>query len=321
MEAAVIRRYGGPEVVTIETLPDPQPGPGEVRVRVVAAPVTAGDARIRGLDVPPGFGPVMPLVFGIGGPRRPVFGWAFAGRVDRLGPGAEGPAPGTRVFGISGMRGGAHAELLCLPAGGRLLPLPDSLSDDEGAAFFFGGLTAAHFLIGAGRVAADERLLVHGASGAVGSAAVQIGAHLGARVTALCRPEAAAAVAGLGAAEVVPRGGAVPGPFDAILDVAGSLTWPEARALLAPGGRFLRVTAGLGATLGAALWPRRGGRRLFAGTAPEDRGAMDRLVALHLAGGYRPLVGPVLPFARIAEAHALASGRAKTGNVVVRMDR
>jgi NADPH:quinone reductase-like Zn-dependent oxidoreductase len=107
MLAALTDGYGPPEVVRIVERPDPVPGPGQVRVRVRAAGVSRGDARMRGMDVPPGFGPILRLVVGLRRPRRPMMGSEFVGVVEALGPGAEGFAPGDRVMGLMGLKGGA----------------------------------------------------------------------------------------------------------------------------------------------------------------------------------------------------------------------
>jgi NADPH:quinone reductase-like Zn-dependent oxidoreductase len=313
MLAAETRRYGPPEVVDVVERPVPVPKPGEVLVRVTAAPVTRGDARIRGMDVPAGFAPVLRLVFGLRGPRRRVQGMEFAGRI---AAGAGGFAPGDRVFGITGLAGGAHAEYLAIAAAGRILPVPDSLTDAEAAAFFYGGLTAADFLIDKAGLRPGERLLVNGATGAVGAAAVQIARHLGAGVTAVCSPANHDLARSLGAQSVHDyRGGPPRGVWDVVMDVAGTL--PFDAGLLSPGGRWLPVTATLGQSIGRALRPRRQGRVLTGGTIAETRAAMVRLVQLHAAGAWRPVVGAILPFARIREAHALAGSGHQRGSVVL----
>lgn len=321
MRAALTERYGPPEVVRLADRPDPVPGPGEALVAVAAAGVSRGDARMRALDVPAGFGPILWMLVGMRGPRRPVRGSEFAGVVEALGPGAPGLSPGQRVMGILGLRGGAHAERLVVAAAGMVLPTPDTLSDEEAAGFFFGGLTAAAFLIDHAKLARGERLLVNGGTGAVGSAAIQIGRHLGAAVTAVGRSENADLARDLGAGAVLDyREGPLRGTWDVVMDVAGTLPWPVARGLLAPGGRLIPITTeSLGATLGAALRPRRDGRRITAGNFAETRAGMERLLAIHAAGGYRPVIGAALPFERIVEAHRLAESNHKRGNVVVTM--
>lgn len=319
MKSAIYTAYGPPETIRIVETPIPTPAAGEVLVRVLAAPVTAGDARLRSGRVPRGLGLMLRLVIGLRRPRIAP-GWAFTGAVAALGPGVTTFAPGQRVFGLIGFKGGSHAEYLTIRADGRLLPLPDSLSLHEGAAFFFGGLTAAEFLIDRARLAPGERLLVCGATGSVGGAAVQIGRHLGAAVAATASPANHALARQLGAESVTDYRDPPPsGSFDVILDVMGALGWPAARGMLAPGGRYIAVTADLWQMLGAALRPVRDGRRIITGTSKEDLQSMQRLVALHQSGGYRPVIGPVLPFADLAQAHAIAETFRKPGNLVVEM--
>ena len=319
MKTASYTAYGGPDTIAFTDAPIPKPSAGEVLVRVRAAPVTAGDARLRSGKVPRGLGLMLRLAIGW---RRPKVapGWAFAGEVAGLGPGVTTFTQGQRVFGLKGFTGGTHAEYLTIRADVRIQPLPDSLTYEQGAAFFFGGLTAAEFLINRAKPVRGERLLVAGATGSVGGAAVQIGRHLGARVSATASPANHPLARQLGATEVTDyRKGPPPGPYDVILDVMGSLGWSGAAPLLAPGGRLILITADLSEMLSAAIRPRRSGRRFLVGTNKDDLASMKRLIALHLAGGYTPVVGPVLPFAELARAHALAESFHKPGNLIVKM--
>jgi NADPH:quinone reductase-like Zn-dependent oxidoreductase len=319
MKIARYTAYGPPATIALTDAPIPTPAGGEVLVRVRAAPVTAGDARLRSGKVPRGLGLMLRLAIGLRRPRVAP-GWAFAGEVAALGPGTTGFTPGQRVFGLMGFKGGAHADYLTVRADGRLLPLPETLSLPQGAAFFFGGLTAAEFLIDRAELAPGERLLVAGATGSVGGAAVQIGRHLGATVAATASPQNHALARRLGAETVTDYRDPPPeGPFEVILDVMGRLGWPVARQLLSPRGRYILITADLWQMLGAALRPVRGGRRIIAGTNKDDLLSMQRLVGLHQRGGYTPVLGPVLPFDRLAEAHALAESFHKPGNLVVEM--
>ena len=319
MKIARYTAYGGPETIAFQDAPSPTPGVGEVLIRIRAAPVTAGDARIRSGRVPRGLGMMLRLVIGLTRPRVAP-GWAFAGEVAALGAGVTSFAPGQRVFGLTGFKGGAHGEYRVVKADGPLLPLPETLGFEEGAAFFFGGLTAAYFLIDRAGLTAGHRLLVAGATGSVGSAALQIGRHLGATVSATASPANHPLARSLGATEVTDyRKGPPTGPYDVILDVMGALGWSGALPLLAPGGRLALVTADLGQMLGSALRPRRDGRSFLTGTNPDTLAAMRRLLALHQAGGYTPVLGPVLPFADLAKAHAIADSFHKPGNLVVVM--
>lgn len=319
MRVARYTAYGGPETVVLEEGPIPTLKPGEVLVRVHAAPVTAGDARIRSGKVPRGMGLILRLVIGLRRPRNPP-GWAFSGTIAGLGDGVSVFKPGDRVFGLLGFPGGAHRDYLVIKADGLILPLPSSLSQTEGAAFFFGGLTAAQAVIDEAKVGPGTRLLVVGATGSVGSAAVAIAHHLGAKVTALASPANHALARDLGASHVADYRDPLPaGPFDAIVDVMGGIGWSRARPHLAPAGRLVMITATLLQMVGAAIWPRRSGRRVIATMAAETKPAMKRLLSLHEAGGYRPALGPILPFDQLAKAHEIAESFHKPGNLVVVM--
>ncbi|WP_158515883.1 NAD(P)-dependent alcohol dehydrogenase [Pararhodobacter sp. CCB-MM2] len=317
MQAATARRYGGPEVMAIETLPRPVPGPGQLLIRVGAFGVTRGDARIRGLDVPRGMGPMLRLMFGLTRPRQPVLGREFAGVVAGIGSDVTGWSEGTAVMGITdGMRMGAGAEYCVVSADKLVLPRPESLTAPEAAGYFFGILTAADFLIDQCGLQPGERLLVNGATGAVGAPAVWLGTHLGAEVTATCSTPNHAFAQSMGAAHVHDyRNGLPAGPVDVIFDIPGTLPYAVARPIMSDNGRLAMATADLLPQLGAALRPRRGQHRLAAGIVKETRDALTRALSYH-AQGYRPEI-VTFPLAEVVEAHRLASSGHKPGNVVV----
>jgi NADPH:quinone reductase-like Zn-dependent oxidoreductase len=318
MKAALTRAYGPPSVIELGHVPEPELLADDLLVRVTASPVTAGDSRMRAMDVPRGFGPILRLMLGLRRPRRPVMGMEFAGVVEVAGPGF---AVGQRVFGITGLKGGCHAERLAIAASGRVRAIPEGLSDVEAAGFFFGGLTALDFLTRQAQLEAGQRLLINGATGAVGSAAVQIGRYLGAEVTALCGPDNVELALKLGANRAQSYTEALPaGPFDVIMDCAGTLPYHRAAPYLVPGGKLLVVVvSSLAQQLGHSLRPRRNGHRLHVQPVVDSGPAMDRLIKLYRAGGYRPLVGAEFAFAEIRSAHALADSRHKRGAVVVVM--
>ena len=313
MRAAVVDRYGPPSVVRIATVPDPVPGRGEVRVRVVAASVNSGDARIRGARFPAGLGVLARLGLGLRRPRRRVLGIAFAGIVEAVGEGVHGVAVGDRVCGSAGMRMGAHAELVVVPASAAV-PVPAGVALEDAVAVIFGGTTALHYLHALGAVRAGERVLVIGASGAVGTMAVQLARIADARVTAVCGAGNAELVRSLGADEVVDHrvvDVAGLGPrFDVVLDAVGVLGARTGRALLAPGGRLLLAVAGLGDLL-AARGPVR------AGSAPDRPEDVAALVDLLADGRLRAVTEAVLPLDRIAEAHERVDSGRKVGALLV----
>jgi NADPH:quinone reductase-like Zn-dependent oxidoreductase len=320
MKAALYRRYGPPSVVNVQDWPDPVPNAGDVLVQVEAAGLTSGDARIRSARAPAGMGPFIRLVFGVTAPRRPILGREYAGRIVALGAGVTTFNEGDTVFGITdGMRLGAHAELIAVKASGLIRHRPEELSATEAAAFFFGGLTAADFLLDQCRLHPGERILIVGATGAVGSAAVQIARMQGAQITALTGADNLALARTLGADDARDyRLNTGSDLYDVILDVPGTL--PNALDRLAPAGRLGLVTATLGQMLGALLRPqRKGNRRICAGVVKETPHAVARLIDLYTNKSYRPLLGESFPLSSIRDAYERADSGHKRGNIVLHL--
>lgn len=319
MMAALARSYGGPEVISLGEVRLPVAGKGQARIAVRAAAVTRGDARIRSAKAPAGLSAGLRLAFGIRRPRQPILGMFLSGVLEEAIAGME---PGTRVFGNTGMAMGAHAEHLTIPPH-RVIAIPDCLAlDDAGAAaLLFGGLTAADFLIDKAKVGQGARVLINGATGEVGCAALQIATHFGAMVTAVCRSENHEFARGLGANEARDYREGIPrGQWDIVMDIAGTLPWKRARHLLAPGGILLPVTASLSVMTGAALFPRRTeGRRISGATSDDGPEAMRRLLAHYASGVLKPVIGARFPFSKIVDAHALVDTGHKRGGVVVTM--
>lgn len=317
MKAAIAAGYGPPTVVTVAERPLPALRKGQVHVEVAAAAVTVGDARIRAARAPGGMGPLLRLAFGLTRPRRPVLGMMFAGRMASAGTRFN---DGDRVVGCTGMAMGAHAEILAVNEA-RLLPL-SHLTDIQAAALLFGGMTAADFLIDKAALQPGQRLLVNGATGEVGVAALQLARHLGALTTAVCRAENHDFARSQGATDCHDyRKGPPQGQWDAILDIAGTLPFGRAQALLAPDGVLMPVTASLGQMLGAALRPRRQGRRITGTTTSDGPDAVARVLDLARQGVLSPVVGATLPLSAIQTAHALCDSGHKRGSVVVVMDQ
>ncbi|MFB3979056.1 NAD(P)-dependent alcohol dehydrogenase [Microbacterium proteolyticum] len=314
MNAAVVHRYGPPEVVRIERRPRPRATGGDVVVEVAAASVNSGDARIRAARFPPGFAVPGRLALGLRGPRRPVLGIALSGRVVETGPRATDVRPGDRVCGMTDMRMGAHAQYVALPHN-RLVAIPDHVGDDEAAAVLFGGTTALWFLRDRARLQAGERVIVIGAAGAVGSHAVQIARTLGAEVTTTSSAANTALLTRLGAHRTLDRATTsltdLGERYDVVFDTVGVLHPRDADALLTPGGRLLLAAATLGETITA-----RG--RVLTGTAGSGRDLVSALVERIADGTLTPVIEASLPLDRIVEAHARVDSGHKVGTILVR---
>ncbi|WP_428627353.1 NAD(P)-dependent alcohol dehydrogenase [Sphingopyxis sp.] len=323
MKAVVCPRYGGPEVLEFRDLPMPEPAADEVRVRVIATSVTSGDSRMRAARFPAGIGWIVPAFLGFRGPRQPVLGTEIAGVVDAIGANVTRYSLGDAVMAFPGGKMGCHAEYRCVAETGPIANKPDGLSFAEAATLCFGGSTALHFLDVAA-VLPGDRVLVVGASGAVGSALVQLARHRGAHVTAVCSARNADLVRNLGAEAVIdyettdPRGD--PGDYDVIFETVGSMTARDGLPLLRRRGRFVAIAAGLPDMLATIGAPGRGRRRVIAGPATEKPEYVQQLADLAAGGVLRPVVDGAYVFADIAAAHAYVDTGRKRGSVAILLD-
>jgi NADPH:quinone reductase-like Zn-dependent oxidoreductase len=316
MKAVLITRYGPPEVLRIGEVDIPSPRPGEVRVRVHATTVCAGDVRIRKAD--PFF---MRLVSG--GLVRPTKvrtpGMEFAGVVDALGEGVSGLAVGDAVFGSAGLKFGANAEYVCAPVT-LIAAKPPEIPYEQAAPIAFGGISALYYLKAAG-LQAGQKLLVYGASGSVGTAAVQLAKHMGAHVTAVCGGRNADLVRALGADAVLDyatddfsRDGAV---YDVVFDTVGKSGVRRGLRALKPGGAYVFAASSLTTWLAASTLALTGLIRLVGGIARGAASELAWLMQQVTEGRFKPVIDRTYPLADVAAAHAYVEAGHKTGNVVI----
>ncbi|MFD4422644.1 NAD(P)-dependent alcohol dehydrogenase [Agromyces sp. NPDC058484] len=322
MRVAAYERYGPPEVVAVSERPEPVPGEGQVRVRVHAAVVGSSDSAAR--SGTPWFAR---LAFGLRAPKRHVLGSEFAGVVDAVGPGVTRFAVGDRAFGATGIDLGAHAEHVLVAESGAVVRLPDEVGMADAAAICDGALTALPFLRDAGHVRPGDRVLVNGASGSVGAAAVQLAKHLGAEVTAVCGPTHVELIGRLGADRVIDYTREdftqARGEYDVIFDAVGKSTFRRCRRALLAGGSFL-TTVPSWAIMFQQLTSKLGSRRaviMFTGLRKdaEKLPDLEELGTLAAAGGLRPPIERVLPLEQIAAGHRIVDCGHKGGSVVVTM--
>jgi NADPH:quinone reductase-like Zn-dependent oxidoreductase len=315
MKAAVCERYGPPEVVQIRDVPKPAPADGEVLIKAAATTVNSGDARVRALRVPRGLSLAVRLRFGLTKPKQPVLGFDVAGQVEAVGTGVTRFQPGDRVIASRDLDLGCHAEYVTVAEQGAIATIPETLNDQDAVALCFGGSTALHFFERGG-VAAGEKVLINGASGAVGAMAVQLAKHTGAEVTGVCSAANAPLVRGLGgdhvidyAAEDFTRNGQ---RYDVIVDNQGNATYARVKGSLEPGGRVLMVYGELWPTI-AASWQ----KAVLTGTAKPSADHLRTLIELADRGVLKPVIDSVLPFAQIADAHRRVDSGHKVGSLVL----
>ncbi|MCP9833425.1 MULTISPECIES: NAD(P)-dependent alcohol dehydrogenase [unclassified Cyanobium] len=320
MKAVVYDRYGPPEVLRIEEIATPTPKDDEILIRTHVTTVTSADWRVRSLTVPTGFGLIMRLVFGIRKPRQPILGSELAGVVAAIGNDVTRFKVGERVFAFSDARMGCHAEVICLPQDGLVVATPPGLTDEAAAALSFGGTTALDFLR-QGKVQAGDKVLVNGASGAVGTAVVQLARHFGAEVTGVCSMANRDLVIALGAAHVIDytkvdftHNGET---YDLIVDTVGTVTYSRCKRSLKDGGRLLMVVAGLPDML-LGVWVSLISRHtIIAGPVAVKRDDLLQLAALAEAGDIQPVIDRIYPFEQIVAAHRYVDTGRKKGNVII----
>jgi NADPH:quinone reductase-like Zn-dependent oxidoreductase len=315
MRAAVYDTYGPPEVVTIRDVETPVPQAGEVLIQVKAASVSSGDWRMRSMELPDGFGPLAPLIFG-SKPKQKILGTELSGVIAAVGTGASEWKVGDEVVAFPGIKMGAHAEFACMKSSGKIARKPPNLSFTEAAALFFGGHTVLSFLERSGGIRAGAKFLVVGASGSVGSAAVQIAHQMGAEVTGVCSSRNAELIRSIGAKHVIAydRDPFPPdrGSFDLVLDAVGTLGLTRGKTLLGPGGKLLLVMASFGDMVRSMF-----SAAAIGGPVAEKKIYIDQLCAMAAGGSYKPVIDKVYPLAEIAAAHRHVDSGRKIGNVVV----
>jgi NADPH:quinone reductase-like Zn-dependent oxidoreductase len=326
VRAAVRARYGGPEVIGFDDVPEPVPGRGEIVVRVHATTVNRSDCAYRSGH------PWINRVFcGWPRPRVQVLGSEYAGVVVGTGEDVGSHVVGERVFGFVDGRPGAHAELVAVPADGLVASVPENW-DLADAAPGMEGAHYAHAFLRVTTLSPGDRVLVHGATGGIGTALVQLLHAEGVEVTAVCDrlpPGRPALLAELGAARVVeldgaPGWGSVGGGFDAVVDATGHLSFATARRLLRRGGTYASSDLGRWGQniLLAAAGPvvrRLGGRHVRFPLPHADAALAAHLRELMGSGAFRPVVDRTFDFGDLRHAYAYVDTGRKVGNVVITM--
>ncbi|TLZ57120.1 MAG: NAD(P)-dependent alcohol dehydrogenase [Methanobacteriota archaeon] len=307
MRAAVYRKYGPPEVLRVTEIGKPIPKDNQILVRVFATTVTSGDVRLRKADP---F--IVRLFFGLLGPRKHVLGSDLAGEVEVVGKEVRRFKVGDQVFGL-GVK--TYAEYACLKEDGPRAIKPVNVSFEEAAAIPWGAGCSLYFLRRGG-IRAGQRVLIYGASGSLGTAAVQLAKHFGAEVTGVCSTANLDLVKSLGADKVIDytkEDFTTSGPYDLIYHTVGKISFSRSVKSLRKRGVY--VSALLLAPSLRRL--RAGGRKVIGGIAKVKAEDMTFLKELVEAGKLRPVIDQRFPLEQIAEAHRHVERGHKKGNVVI----
>jgi NADPH:quinone reductase-like Zn-dependent oxidoreductase len=316
MKAIVYERYGEPGVLHLKDIKKPEPKDNEVLIRIHATAVNSGDIRMRKADP---F--IVRFMLGLIRPRIGVLGIVLAGEIEEIGKDVTRFKKGDQVYGATGMGFGAYAQYKCLSQDGVVALKPANITYNQAAAIPFGGNTALHFLRKA-KIQSGQKVLIYGASGAVGTAAVQIAKYRGADVTGVCSTSNLAMVKSLGADKVVDytvedfsEGGEA---YDIIFDTVGKSSFSSSIRSLKKNGYYLRVVHMALAPILKGLWASMtSGKRVIGGVTVEKAEDLIFLNQLIEAGQLRPVIDRSYPLEQIAEAHTYVEKGHKKGNVVI----
>jgi NADPH:quinone reductase-like Zn-dependent oxidoreductase len=324
MRAVVYDRYGPPEVLRLENVERPVPKADEVLIKVHATTVTRADVHTREANRSNGRAMMLlsRLISGVRRPRQRILGREFAGEVEAVGAAVTEFAVGDRVFGLGGLTFGAHAEFMCIRESARIAHMPAGMTFEQAAPICDGALNALMCLKQAD-LRKGRRILIYGASGAIGTAGVQLAKYFGADVTAVCSTKNLELVKSLGADRVIDytkedftKNGET---YHVIFDAVGKHSFARCKGSLEPGGLYLPTDGPVNILL--ALMPSRKGAKRVVFQLPPRQPKSDVLFLKGLieAGKYRPVIDRCYPLEDVIAATRYVETQRKTGNVVLRV--
>lgn len=315
MKAIVYTKYGPPEVLTLKEIAKPVPKDNEILIKIHTTSVSTGDWRLRKPDPS-----AVRLFFGLTKPRIPILGGAFAGDIEAIGKDVKLFKIGDKVFGSTGMSLGTYAEYKCLPENGIITIKPDNISFEEAAAIPFAGLTALDFIKKA-NIKPGQKILIYGASGAVGTYAVQLAKYFGAEVTGVCSTANLELVKSLGADKVIDytkedftKNGET---YDVIFETVNKILLSNYKNSLTEKGTLILGAAIVSQTL-AGLWLSiTSKKKVISGVISETLEGLNFLKELVGSGKLKPVIDKRYPLEQTADAHHYAEQGHKKGNIVI----
>ncbi|GCC51765.1 NAD(P)-dependent alcohol dehydrogenase [Chryseotalea sanaruensis] len=305
MRAVICTQYGTPEVLKIKEVSKPMPKEGQILVKIVAATVNSADVRVRSLDVKGFLKVIMRLVLGISKPRKSILGTAFSGVVETVGDKVSKFKAGDNVFGMTGLNFGTHAEYIVVNQNSNVIGMPNNATFEESAAIIFGGQTAIYFLDKV-KIAdkPKKKILIIGATGSVGTAAIQIAKYHKADVTAVCSSEGQKLVAELGVKNIILYNKEdftkQTEKFDVIFDAVGKSNKKQCEKLLNENGIYKNVSSV---------------------NASETIQQLQLLKKLFENGTYKAVIDKMFTMDEIIEAHRYVETGRKKGNVVLKISQ
>ncbi len=316
MKAVIYHEFGDPSVLKVEDVDSVEPYENEVRVKVSFCAVNTSDARIRGLNFPDGFGFLVRPIFGFRSPRKKILGGSFSGTIDKVGSKVTDLKVGDQVCVMNGMAMGGYAQYVVPNKKKPVVKVPDGVSEKDAAAVLFGGTTALYFLKDKANLTSGQKILINGASGAVGTNAVQIAKIFGAEVTAVTSTKNIDLMKQLGADKVIDY--TVDSPYegekyDVILDCVGTLDIEKSKPLLSDTGKMYLVVA----SLKNQIFP---GAKVSSGTSPEKTEHIEQLLQWLKEEKLQVVIEQVFALDQADQAHVLIDSGRKVGNVLLRIE-
>jgi NADPH:quinone reductase-like Zn-dependent oxidoreductase len=316
MKAIIYEKYGPPDVLQLKEVEKPVPKNNEILVKIKAATVTSGDVRLRKAD------PFAVRTFnGLLKPKNQILGVEFTGEVESLGKDVKLFNTGDKVFGSASTGFGTYAEYKCIGEDEVVALKPTNITFEEAASVPFGGLTSLHFLSKAD-IEKGQKVLIYGASGSLGVAAVQLAKSFGAEVTGVCSTANLELVKSLGADDVIDytkedftRNGVI---YDVIYDTVGKSPFSGSVKSLKDKGYYLRAVHISPSSLARGMWTKiTSSKKVIGGISEDNKEKLIFLKELIEAGKYKPVIDRRYPLEQIAEAHRYVEGGHKKGSVVI----
>ena len=318
MKAIVCTKYGAPDFLQMKEVEKPSPKENEILIKIHASSVSSGDSRMRRADP---F--IIRLIFGFKRPRNPILGVVVAGEIEAIGKSVSNYKVGDQVFGSSGMHFSAHAEYVSVPEDAVLALKPGNITYEEAAAIPFGATASMHFLRIA-NIQQGQKVLIYGASGALGTMAVQLAKNYGADITAVCSTSNIELMKSLGADHVIDytqedftRNVK---KYDVVFDTIGKSSLRKALKSLSDNGHLLLASAGIGTMIGGSIKSMFIKKKIVSGVIKETVKDMNFFKQLIEKGSLKAVIDRVYPLEKIAEAHAYVDKGHKKGNVIIAMN-
>jgi len=324
MKAIVHTKYGPPDELQLKEVEKPVPGDNEVLIKIHATTVTTTDCNARNFTfVPQSFMFFARIMFGFKKPRIKILGIDLAGEIEAIGKDVKLFKAGDHVFGSPGTKFGGHAEYVCVPENGALAIKPADLSWEKAAAISLAGNTALFFIRDLAKIQAGQKILIHGASGAIGTYAVQLAKYYGAEVTGVCSTANAEMVKSLGADKVIDYTiedfTKSNEKYDFVFNVVGKTTFSQCKGILKPKGIYLDNMMEVKDFL-KVLWTSIvGGKKIKGGVSTERAENLKFFIELIDSGMLRPVIDRIFPLERTAEAFQYVEQGHKKGNVIITM--